>query len=300
MKKYLLLLLITTCFISNQLSAQDYTDRDNLRQLKTQNYSLIMKEHNSMQSDNVHLVSPLNTTTGVTICPQLNWSDATYFDTYEILISTDAAFTNVVVHDSDITYSYYDISLDYNTKYYWKVRCKEGTNYGEWSETFSFTTVDGTKAKQKLVGISAKFQGIPYIGTNVSMPISVELRSGSTLINSTLVTSKPAIIDSTSYTEIDFAGTADGSYWLVVRSAGYLQLGSTQKIDLSENQKATYDFTQSTTKVSGAGETVISKGNKYFVRFGDLNADRKINAGDIELFKSVSGVKNDKYVPNNK
>jgi hypothetical protein len=83
-----------------------------------------------------------------------------------------------------------------------------------------------------------------------------------------------------------------------VRTAGFLPLGSTQKIDLSENQISVYDFTQSTSMIAGADEAVIAKSNKYFVRFGDLNGDRKIDASDIGLFKSVSGVKIDKFVPN--
>ncbi|MEI6089052.1 MAG: S8 family serine peptidase [bacterium] len=263
-----------------------------------QRYSLIITGLHDMQPDHVHLISPLDKTTGVTVCPQLNWSDAGYFDTYEVIIATDDAFSNVVINDEDVQNSYYDICLDYNTEYFWKVRSKEGTNYSDWSETFSFTTVDGSKAKQKLVGITAKFQGIPYTDLNVSIPVQVELRSGSTLMNSTLVTSKPAFIDSTSYTEVDFAGTTNGSYWLVVRASGYLPLGSTQKIDLSETQKATYDFTQTTSKIAGADEAVVSKSSSYYIRFGDLNADRKIDGDDILLLKSVSGVKIDKLVPN--
>lgn len=263
-----------------------------------QRYSLIITGLHDMLPDAVNLLSPFDTTKGVTICPQLRWTEATYFDTYEVIIATDEAFTNVVANDEDLQNTYFDVCLDYNTKYYWKVRSKEGSNYSEWSETFSFTTVNGTKAKQKLVGITAKFQGIPYTDLNVSIPVQVELRSGSTLMNSTLVTSKPAIIDSSSYVEADFSRTTNGSYWLVVRASGYLPFGSTQKIDLSENQKATYDFTQSTSKIAGADEAVVSESSKYYLRFGDLNADRKIDGDDILLLKSVSGVKIDKLVPN--
>ena len=119
-------------------------------------------------------------------------------------------------------------------------------------------------------------------------------------MGSTLVVSKPAIIDSASYTEVNFAGTTDGSYWLVVRASGYFPLGSTSKVSISESQKPVYDFTNSSSNSAGETESVIMIGSKYYSRFGDLDYNRIIGTGDIDLFKSANGVKINQYVPINK
>ncbi len=282
--------------------AGDYTMKISHKGTLAQNqkYSLIITGLHDMYPDYVHLTAPTDKSVGLTICPLLDWTDAGYFETYEVIIATDDAFSNVVTDDEDVQKSYYETLLDYNTTYYWKVRSKEGNKYSKWSETFSFTTGEGTKAKQKLVGIKARFEGTPFTGANTRIPINVQLRSGSTLMSSSLVTSKPAIIDSSSYCEVDFSGTSNGSYWLIVSASSYLPLGSTSKISISESQKPVYDFISSSANSAGGSEAVVLVGNKYYARYGDLDYNRIIGAGDIDLFKSVSGVKINQYVPLNK
>ena len=77
--------------------------------------------------------------------PLFQWSPIVGADSYELLVTADASFTNPVI----IRVGAYalpgadwqcDISLDYNTTYYWKVRACSSDGYSDWSAVGAFTT----------------------------------------------------------------------------------------------------------------------------------------------------------------
>ena len=75
--------------------------------------------------------------------PRLDWTDVPTADTYNIIISLDREFTQLVVQILGIQESYYDIAnpyLDFDDIYYWKVRGGLA-GFGPWSETFSFRPI---------------------------------------------------------------------------------------------------------------------------------------------------------------
>lgn len=79
----------------------------------------------------------------------LDWKSVPFIDEYEVQLSTDAGFSNVI-KTSTQTYISEDPKgsdtrfkaegLAVNTRYYWRVRTKVGTNASGWSDVWSFRT----------------------------------------------------------------------------------------------------------------------------------------------------------------
>jgi hypothetical protein len=91
------------------------------------------------------LYSPEAGASGVPLKPVFQWSAIAGADSYELLVSTDASFSNpIIVKIGDYalpaTAWQSDISLDYGTTYYWKVRASGLSSYSAWSAVGAFTT----------------------------------------------------------------------------------------------------------------------------------------------------------------
>jgi hypothetical protein len=79
--------------------------------------------------------------TGLT--PFLNWPDLPGAQYYQLQISQNSVFTNLVINVSGITQSQYQVLpgiLICNTHYYWRYRGFIGGAWGSWSNIFEFTT----------------------------------------------------------------------------------------------------------------------------------------------------------------
>ncbi|MCF7866311.1 LamG domain-containing protein [Candidatus Woesearchaeota archaeon] len=76
--------------------------------------------------------------------PYYNWTNATDIDsdsiTYQILVSRYVEFNDTARNSTGITNNYYaePNDQDFDT-YFWKIRANDGTEYGEWSETWNYT-----------------------------------------------------------------------------------------------------------------------------------------------------------------
>jgi len=61
---------------------------------------------------------------------------------YQYQLSTDSLFASFVINDTTVTDTTKTInSLNYLTKYFWRVRASNETGWGDWSETWRFTTL---------------------------------------------------------------------------------------------------------------------------------------------------------------
>lgn len=70
----------------------------------------------------------------------LDWQDALGATGYEVEIDTNSTFTGNPQTYSAPTSSYSASNLVINTKYYWRVRATDGTNWGQWTFPWSFKT----------------------------------------------------------------------------------------------------------------------------------------------------------------
>ncbi|USN96277.1 MAG: hypothetical protein H6797_04345 [Candidatus Nomurabacteria bacterium] len=69
------------------------------------------------------LSAPTNSTTDVSTTPTFSWGAANLADTYQLVVASDANYSNIVINESGLTNTTYTPStaLDTNTMYYWKV-----------------------------------------------------------------------------------------------------------------------------------------------------------------------------------
>jgi len=91
------------------------------------------------------LYSPEAGASNVELKPVFQWSAIAEANGYELLLSTEAKFANpsVAKIDTDALHTtawQCDLTLNYNTTYYWKVRACSSDSYSAWSAVGAFTT----------------------------------------------------------------------------------------------------------------------------------------------------------------
>ena len=89
------------------------------------------------------LTAPANNSTNISLTPMLDWEDAQNSIEYQLHLSTDSTFSNVILSTDTISSTEFQISgglLDNMTVYYWRVRGKSLCENGEWSEVWHFRT----------------------------------------------------------------------------------------------------------------------------------------------------------------
>jgi photosystem II stability/assembly factor-like uncharacterized protein len=88
------------------------------------------------------LISPLNNSTSNPINLSLIWTKPQYATGYNVVLATDAGFSNIVLNDSTLTDSVKALTnLAPLTTYYWKVRAKNIAGWGSYSTVYNFKTV---------------------------------------------------------------------------------------------------------------------------------------------------------------
>ena len=91
------------------------------------------------------LSTPADTSTGVSLTPTLTWTGASGVDTYTAVVATDPGLSSVVVSQSGIVGTSYNVpgaTLNYSTTYYWGVTAVNANGSTASTPTsFSFVTI---------------------------------------------------------------------------------------------------------------------------------------------------------------
>ncbi|MDQ1266599.1 MAG: large repetitive protein, partial [Bacteroidota bacterium] len=92
------------------------------------------------------LTEPANDAKDLTLKPTFRWSGETGSTGYEIQISKDSQFNSNAFEKSQMKLNRLTLTdpLDINTKYYWHIRTHNEFGAGQWSDSWSFTTGNGT------------------------------------------------------------------------------------------------------------------------------------------------------------
>jgi photosystem II stability/assembly factor-like uncharacterized protein len=93
----------------------------------------------------LRLESPEAGASGVPVKPVFQWNSVAGADAYELLVSADADFSSPSIIKKDdyalsATAWQCDLSLDYDTTYYWKVRATNASTHSAWSAVSAFIT----------------------------------------------------------------------------------------------------------------------------------------------------------------
>jgi len=89
------------------------------------------------------LTSPANFSVDIPLDPTFIWEPSSGADIYELQIALTDDFANPVVSQINIADTTWqtEITLNNNTKYYWRVRSVSNDLYSDWSAPWSFTTI---------------------------------------------------------------------------------------------------------------------------------------------------------------
>jgi hypothetical protein len=233
------------------------------------------------------LTSPLDNAVNVSENGAFAWNSVSNASEYEIQIATNSAFTPTVVSQTVNTNSYTASSLAKGAVHYWRVRAKNGTEFGAYSSSRVFVTeFNAIPAATMLLNVRVLYQGLWDGTTHKSAPVSVELRTGASIDVSVLVTRATTSISSNGTVSVGFNNAATGNYWIVVRKGGSLSVASASAIALTDNATNSYDFTDSAAKYAGgaaSGGAVLS-GGVFVIYFGDADNTNFINATDINTY----------------
>ncbi|MBN1449036.1 MAG: S8 family serine peptidase, partial [Bacteroidetes bacterium] len=88
------------------------------------------------------LVSPVHNERDVSLSPQFSWEEVPSAATYAMQLSTDSAFTNLLLDAQSIPFTRYAASnLTAGTDHFWRVRARNSAGLGSWSAASRFRTV---------------------------------------------------------------------------------------------------------------------------------------------------------------
>lgn len=87
------------------------------------------------------LVSPDSSATGISTSPELRWIETENADSYELQISENEDFSLLKQNQLNIEPTFTQVTgLSANSEYFWRVRAKNITGEGTWSNTWVFIT----------------------------------------------------------------------------------------------------------------------------------------------------------------
>ncbi len=145
----------STIDFESTLTSISYTPPTNLTDGKKYYWRVLSKKGsvesswssmNQFSTDfDITLVKPTNNLTNVARKNiQFECQGVDVADSYVFQVATNTSFTSIVFEETSssptLTHSY----LNRKTKYYWRVKPMVGTEYGDWSSTWNFTTEEFT------------------------------------------------------------------------------------------------------------------------------------------------------------
>jgi len=87
------------------------------------------------------LIVPKNNFAGISETPDLHWKARDEATSYHVQVATDSNFSEIVYENNQVaTNSENAGTLDFNSTYFWRIRCNTAQGEGNWSAPWSFTT----------------------------------------------------------------------------------------------------------------------------------------------------------------
>jgi uncharacterized repeat protein (TIGR01451 family) len=108
------------------------------------------------------LTVPAHNATNISVSPDLDWSNVTNAQSYEVQVSTNSAFSTIDRCMSGLTASAWQPvtpSLSHGTIYYWRARAISSCGSGTWSAYRGFTTLN-TVLKPNALLVNASGNGV--------------------------------------------------------------------------------------------------------------------------------------------
>ena len=133
--------------------------------------------------------SPVSSSSAV-IEPVFKWSVCAGAEQYELLVSLNDNFTNLAISricSANVWQS--DVTLKYNTGYYWRVRAQKDTVYSDWSAVNYFTTKNSSSGSSSSGGGSSA----SHSSTTATRTVTVTPAAAITPAPTTIPSPSPAV-----------------------------------------------------------------------------------------------------------
>ena len=127
----------------------------------------------------VSLASPADGSSVLSLTPTLMWGGGGGAATYRLMVAKDNNFQSLVIDVSNIgglSHAMTSGKLNGDTRYYWRVLARQGSQVSDWTAPWSFHTPSGiSPASTGAIRVSATLDGTPWSGSvtyRVSGPFS--------------------------------------------------------------------------------------------------------------------------------
>lgn len=129
-----------------------------------------------------NLLSPANTSTGISLSPTLSWSVFPNASSYRVQVSTSSNFSSFVVNAVDTGTSIQLNNLLPQTQYFWRLCSKDGADSSAWSLVWSFTTRATTATQLIALNEGWNMISLNVVPTNTSMSSILAPLSGNMVL----------------------------------------------------------------------------------------------------------------------
>lgn len=242
-------------------------------------------------NSNPQLLNPINTSVNNPLTLEFLWRKINNTQYYNLQISSDSLFSNLIYNDSTLTDTSKTIDgiLNYVSKYYWRIVSMDSSGVKTYSMRSEFST---TQISEMRLNVNILMQGM-YINfiNELSRRDTVTMYLKSTYSPYPTIDSASAIIDSVNFNGLFiFPNAPSGTYYyLVAKHFNCIETWSGVGVFLNRDTYSifNYDFTSSI--IAAYGGNLILKGGKYCIYSGDVDQN-----GVIEL-ADYSAVDNDAF-----
>ena len=201
---------------------------------------------------------------------------------YWIQYGTDSTFATLLASDSTLTDSTKAVTaLNTGTKYFWRVKAKNQTGWGNWSLVWNFTTLVPTLTLNLKVYLEGFWNGT----TQITDTVNVYLANGTTPY--AYVDTAKVVLSGTGTASMNFNRVTTGSYYIVVSHRNHLETWSATAQAFVGGTPLSYDFTTAATQAFGGNMKLV--GSVWVLFGGDANRDGSIDANDIGIFITEFG-----------
>ncbi len=91
------------------------------------------------------LLSPANREEKIPLNPVLSWKPAAFASSYKVQMASNSTFNNLIINQSGVeNTSLQSVPLEGNKTYYWRIASTNSKGDSNWSEIFSFTTINNS------------------------------------------------------------------------------------------------------------------------------------------------------------
>jgi len=227
------------------------------------------------------LINPINNSMLNPLTIDFKWKNLNSVIYYNLILSTDSAFNNVIVNDTILIDTSKTISgLQKETKYFWRVIAKDTSGNTYNSSVWKFTTVPPIYLDLKVI-----FEGMYFPLFNLMTrrdTVTAYLYQSTSPYSK--IDSAKSVVDSISFTgNFKFFNAASETYYIAMKHFNTIETWSKTGGENLVNNGTVFNFNFTSSISNAYGNNLKLRGSKYCLYSGDVNQDGTVDLADGSL-----------------